>query len=73
MKDLSGNKDRNTTNTPIKDKTKQNNDFNLNNSNWQIAHSTKSSNQQQINSIADGKYRGFHKMLFPAFLLVFKL
>ena len=40
IQNLSGNNDGNTTNTPIKDKTKQNNDFNINNSNWQIAHST---------------------------------
>ena len=40
FENLSGNNDGNTTNTPIKDKTKQNNDFNINNSNWQIGYST---------------------------------
>ena len=40
IQNLSGNNDGNTTNTPIKDKTKQNNDFNINNSNWQIGYST---------------------------------
>ena len=37
------------TNIPIIDKTKQKNDFNINNSNWQIAHSSKSSNKGKWN------------------------
>ena len=39
------------TNIPIIDKTKQKNDFNINNSNWQIAHSSKSSNKREIESM----------------------
>ena len=50
IESLSGNNDRSTTNTPIIDKTKQKNDFNINNSNWQIAHSSKSSNKRQRGS-----------------------
>ena len=50
IENLCGNNDRNTANTPIIDKTKQKNDFNVNNSNWQIAHSSKSSNKRQRGS-----------------------
>ena len=50
VENLFGNNDRNTTNTPIIDKTKQKNDFNINNSNWQIAHSSKSGNKRQRGS-----------------------
>ena len=50
IENLSGNNDRRTANTPIIDKTKQKNDFNINNSNWQIAHSSKSSNKRQRGS-----------------------
>ena len=39
------------TNIPIIDKTKQKNDFSINNSNWQIAHSFKSSNKREIESM----------------------
>ena len=38
------------TNSTIKGKTKQNNEFNINNSNWQIAHSTKNSSKRQRGS-----------------------
>ena len=41
---------KNTTNTPIEDKTTQNNDFKINYSNWLIAHSTKNSNKKQRGS-----------------------
>ena len=47
IENLSGNKNRSTTNTPIIAKTKQRNDFDINNSNWQIAHSSKSCNKRQ--------------------------
>ena len=50
IENLSGNNDRRTANTPIIDKTKQKNDFNINNSNWQIAHSSKSSNKRHRES-----------------------
>ena len=50
IENLSGTNDRSTTNTPIIDKTKQKNNFNLNNSNWQIVHSSKSSNKRQRES-----------------------
>ena len=50
IENLSGNNDRSRTNTPIIDKTRQKNDFNINNSNWQIAHSSKSSNKRQRGS-----------------------
>ena len=52
------------TSTPIKVKTKQNNDFNINSSNWQIAHSTKNSNRRKRgpNNIADGKCGWCQKM-----------
>ena len=46
IENLSGNNHRSTTNTPIIDKTKQKM-TNINNSNWQIAHSSKSSNKRQ--------------------------
>ena len=51
IENLSGNKNRSTTNTPIIDKTRQRNDFDINNSNWQIAHSSKSCNKRQIESM----------------------
>ena len=47
---MSGYNDRNTTNTPIIDKTNQKNDFNINNCNWQITHFSKSSNERQRES-----------------------
>ena len=50
VENLSGNNDRNTTNTSIIDKTKKKSDFNINNSNWQIAHSSKSSIKSQRGS-----------------------
>ena len=50
IENLSGNNDKNTINTSIIDKTKQKNDFNMNNSNWQIAYSSKSSNKRQRES-----------------------
>ena len=50
IENLSGNNDRSRTNTPIIDKTRQKNDFNIINSNWQIAHSSKSSNKRQRGS-----------------------
>ena len=50
IENLSGNNDRSTTNTPIIYKIIQKNDFNINNSNWQIAHSSKSSNKGQRGS-----------------------
>ena len=50
IENLSGNNDRNTTNTPIIDKTKQKNDFKINNSNWKISYSSKSSSKRQSGS-----------------------
>ena len=47
IENLPGNNDRNTTNTLIIDKTKQKNDFNINNSDWPITHSSKNSNKRQ--------------------------
>ena len=46
IENLSSNNNRSTTKTPIIDKTKQKNDFNINNSNWQMAHSSKSSSKR---------------------------
>ena len=51
IENVSGYNDRSTTNTPIIDKTKQKNDYNINNSNWQIAHSFKISNKRQRESM----------------------
>ena len=51
IENLSGNSDRSTTNTPIIDKTKQKNDFNINNPDWKIAQSSKSSNKRQRESM----------------------
>ena len=51
IENVSGYNDRSTTNTPIIDKTKQKNDYNINNSNWQIAHSSKISNKRQRESM----------------------
>ena len=51
IENVSGYNDRSTTNTSIIDKTKQENDFNINNSNWQIARSSKSSNKRQRESM----------------------
>ena len=50
IENLSGSNDKNTINTSIIDKTKQKNDFNMNNSNWQIACSSKNSNKRQRES-----------------------
>ena len=46
VENFSDDNDRNTTNTPIIDKTKQKMTCNINNSNWQIAHSSKSRNKR---------------------------
>ena len=51
IENLSGNNDRGTTNTPIIGKTKQKNDFNIYNSYWHIAHTSKRSNKRQRESM----------------------
>lgn len=54
IKNLSGNNERKTANTLIKDKTKQNNEWHfvltLNNPDWQTTHSTETSNNRQRRS-----------------------
>ena len=47
VQNSSGNNDRSTANIHIIDKTRQKNDLNIKNSNWQIAHSSKSSSKRQ--------------------------
>ena len=47
IENLSVINERNMTNTPIKDKTKQKSGFNINNYNCQIAHSTKNSKKDR--------------------------